>query len=160
MEEVYSDSLVREKVTPDVLRRLAYGITYSCFSGFALGETLGMVAGTIWELSFVSILIIANIISFVFGYVFSLFPLLALNISFKKAVFQALISDVISLVLFEIITRSIFFGIPGANSSPVTSLLYWQVFALAVVVSFAVALPINIFITERRNFIIQNKQII
>ncbi len=157
MEEEYSDSLIREPIKPDTLRRLAYGVTYSCFCGFALGETLGMVAGTIWELPFFMTLIIANSISLLFGFVFSLFPLLGLNIQFKKALSQALLSDIISLFIFESFSRFAFYTIPGASITPVTSILFWKVLLLASVASFVIALPINILMIQRKNFVTQKQ---
>lgn len=146
------DDLEVEKYSTEQLRKLAYSITYSCFGGFALGEATGLVAGTIWELALVRTILISNIVSFLFGFIFALFPLLRINISFGKAFSESLQTTFISFIVYEIVTRTLFYIIPGAMQANITSMLFWKVLGISVLVGFFLSLPINISRISQKEF--------
>jgi hypothetical protein len=123
--------------------RLAFSATVHCLTGCAIGETLGMVIGTglgwgEWET-----VALAVGLAFVFGYSFTIVPLLRSGLPFATVLPLALASDTISITVMEIVDNAIMLLIPGAMEAGLTNVLFWGSLAAALLTAGAVAFPVN-----------------
>ena len=109
------------------LNRLALAATAHCLAGCAIGEVLGL----------------AVTLAFVFGYAFTLQPLLAGAVPFRRALSLALASDTLSITVMEIVDNAVVLVIPGAMDAGLSSLLFWTSLALSLALAFVAAFPVN-----------------
>lgn len=78
------------------LNRLAFTATLHCLSGCAVGEVLGMVIGTALGWSALSTIGLAVGLAFLFGYAFTMIPLLRAGLAFGAVLKLALAADTVS----------------------------------------------------------------
>ena len=96
------------------LNRLAFSATLHCLTGCAIGEILGLVIATALGWGNAASIAIAVVLAFIFGYSFTLVPLLRGGIAFATAVGLALASDTLSIAVMEIVDNTIVLIWPGA----------------------------------------------
>ena len=92
---------------------------------------------------------LAIALAFLFGYSFTLVPLLRGGLALAAAVPIALAADTISIAIMEIVDNAIMLLIPGAMEAGLTSLLFWGSLAFALLVAGAVAYPVNRWLIAR-----------
>lgn len=131
------------------LNRLAFTATLHCLSGCAVGEVLGMIIGTALGWSALSTIAVAVGLAFVFGYAFTMVPLLRAGLAFGAAVKLALAADTVSIAIMEIVDNAIMLVIPGAMDAHLTSQLFWGALAVALVIAGAAAFPVNRWLISR-----------
>ena len=134
---------------PADLNRLAFSATVHCLTGCAIGEVLGMVIGTALGWGDWPTIALAVALAFLFGYSFTLVPLLRAGIVFGTAVGLALASDTISIAVMELVDNAIMLLIPGAMEAGLTNVLFWGSLAFALLVAGAVAYPVNRWLIAR-----------
>ena len=125
------------------LNALAFSATTHCFTGCAIGEVLGMVLGTALQWNNVTTIVISIVLAFIFGYAFTLGPLLTSGVEFRTAVGLALASDTVSITVMEIVDNAVVLLIPGAMNAGLSDVLFWGSLALSLVLAFIVAFPVN-----------------
>ena len=125
------------------LNRLAFSATLHCLTGCAIGEILGLVIATALGWGNAASIAIAVVLAFIFGYSFTLVPLLRGGIAVATAVGLALASDTLSIVVMEIVDNAILLFIPGAMDAGLDSLLFWGALASSLAVAFVVTVPVN-----------------
>jgi hypothetical protein len=86
---------------PSSLNRLAFTATVHCLSGCALGEVLGMVIGTALSWSSGATIAIAVVPAFLFGYLFTMVPLLRSGLRSRQAMRLALAADTASIAIMR-----------------------------------------------------------
>jgi hypothetical protein len=123
--------------------------TLHCLTGCAVGEVLGMVIGQALQLSDIVTIALAVTLAFMFGYLFSMMPLLRGGLSRKKALRVALAADTVSILSMEITDNLIMVVIPGAMSAGLTSMLFWGSLTFSLVVAFIVTVPVNYWLISR-----------
>src|SRR4051812_2125586 len=79
------------------LNTVAFWATVHCLSGCAVGEVLGMVLGTAFSLSNVAVIVLSTALAFVFGYSFTVVPVLKTGMAARAAAAIALASDTASI---------------------------------------------------------------
>jgi len=131
------------------LTRLAFTATLHCLSGCAVGEVLGMVVGTALGWTAVSTIVLAIGLAFVFGYAFTMVPLLRAGLAFGAVLKLALAADTASIAIMEIVDNAIMLVIPGAMDAHLTSPLFWASLAAALVIAGAAAFPVNRWLISR-----------
>lgn len=131
------------------LNRLAFTATLHCLSGCAVGEVLGMVIGTALGWSALSTIGLAVGLAFLFGYAFTMVPLLRAGLAFGAVLKLALAADTVSIALMEIVDNAIMLVIPGAMDAHLDSLLFWGSLGAALVVAGAAAFPVNRWLISR-----------
>lgn len=131
------------------LNRLAFTATLHCLSGCAVGEVLGMVVGTALGWTALSTIVLAVGLAFVFGYAFTMVPLLRAGLAFGAVLKLALAADTASIAIMEIVDNAIMLVIPGAMDAHLTSPLFWGSLAAALVIAGAVAFPVNRWLIAR-----------
>jgi hypothetical protein len=125
------------------LNRLAFTATVHCLSGCATGEVLGLVIGTALGWGTGPTIVLAVTLAFVFGYAFTMIPLLRAGLAFGAVLKLALAADTASILLMEIIDNGIMLVIPGAMDAGLQSPLFWGSLAVALLIAGAFAYPLN-----------------
>lgn len=131
------------------LNRLAFTATLHCLSGCAVGEVLGMVIGTALGWSALSTVGLAVGLAFVFGYAFTMAPLMRAGLAFGAVLKLALAADTASIAIMEIVDNAIMLVIPGAMDAPLDSPLFWGSLAAALLIAGAAAFPVNRWLIAR-----------
>lgn len=131
------------------LNRLAFAATAHCLSGCATGEILGLVIGTALNWTNAPTIVLAVVLAFVFGYAFTMVPLLRAGLAFGAVMKLALASDTASILIMEIVDNAIMLAIPDAMNAGLDSGLFWISLAVALLIAGAVAFPVNRWLISR-----------
>lgn len=131
------------------LNRLAFSATLHCLSGCAIGEVLGMVIGTALHWSNGATILAAVILAFIFGYAFTIVPLLRSHMGFVQATRLALAADTVSITIMEIVDNLVMLAIPGAMDAHIDSPMFWGSLAFALAVAGVAAYPVNRWLIAR-----------
>jgi hypothetical protein len=131
------------------LNRLAFSATAHCLTGCAIGEILGLVIATALGWGNAASIGIAVLLAFVFGYSFTLVPLLRAGVVVGTAIGLALASDTLSILVMEIVDNAIVLLWPGAMDAGLRDLLFWGSLAIALAIAFAAAFPVNRWLIAR-----------
>ncbi|MGH2451140.1 MAG: DUF4396 domain-containing protein [Candidatus Limnocylindria bacterium] len=131
------------------LNRLTLSATLHCLTGCAIGEVLGLVIGTALGWSDWPTIALAVGLAFLFGYSFTMVPLLRGGFALGAAVGLALAADTLSIAVMEIVDNAIILAVPGAMEAGLTSLLFWGSLAVALAVAFVAAFPVNRYLISR-----------
>lgn len=92
---------------------------------------------------------LAVVLAFIFGYSFTLVPLLRAGVVLATALGLALASDTISIAIMELVDNAIILIWPGAMDAGLADLLFWGSLAIALAIAFAVAFPVNRWLISR-----------
>jgi hypothetical protein len=125
------------------LNRLAFSATAHCLTGCAIGEILGLVLATTFGWANALSIAVATALAFLFGYSFTLVPLLRAGIAVGAAIGLALASDTLSIVVMEIVDNAVILVWPGAMDAGLRDLLFWASLAISLVIAFVAAFPVN-----------------
>lgn len=125
------------------LNRLALSATVHCFTGCAIGEVLGLALATALGWSALASIVVAVVLAFVFGYGFTLIPLLRSGLTLSAAVPLALAADTFSIAVMEVVDNAIMLVIPGAMAAGLTDPLFWGSLIVSLIVAFVAAYPVN-----------------
>jgi hypothetical protein len=142
MEQHHNHPLTAHVPSPS-LNRLALTATTHCLTGCAIGEVLGMVIGTAANWHNAATVAVSTILAFIFGYAFTLGPLLKNGVELRTALGLALASDTLSIAVMEIVDNAVILFIPGALNAGLSSELFWTSLALSLLLAFVAAFPVN-----------------
>ena len=131
------------------LNRLAFSATGHCLTGCAIGEVLGLVIASILGWGNVASIALAVVLAFFFGYSFTMLPLLRSGVALTSALPIAFAADTLSITIMEIVDNVIVLVIPGAMDAGPLTLLFWGSLAVALVVAFVAAFPVNWYLISR-----------
>jgi hypothetical protein len=131
------------------LNRIALRATAHCLAGCAIGEVLGMVIGTALGWGNIPTIALAVGLAFVFGYSFTLVPLLRAGLAVGTALGIALAADTVSITVMEIVDNAIILAVPGAMEAGLGDWLFWGTLAFALAVAFFAAFPVNRWLISR-----------
>jgi copper chaperone CopZ len=125
------------------LTSLAFSATAHCLTGCAIGEVLGMVAGTYLGLSNTTTVAISVTLAFLFGYLLTIRPLLKNGVALRPALALAFASDTLSIATMEVVDNAVMVTIPGAMDAGLGTVLFWGSLAFSLVLAFVAAVPVN-----------------
>jgi hypothetical protein len=131
------------------LNNLTMSATLHCLTGCGIGEVLGLVIATAAGWSNASAITLAVVLAFLFGYAFSLRPLLQGGMDMIQAAKLALAADTVSITVMEIVDNAIVLAIPGAMSAGLGEPLFWGSLAVSLVGAFVAAYPVNRWLIQR-----------
>ena len=131
------------------LNRVALSATVHCLTGCAIGEVLGMVIGTALGWGNAATIALAVVLAFLFGYSFTMAPLLRTGMALGAVVKVALAADTISITIMEVVDNAIMLVIPGAMDAGLDSLLFWGSLAVALLIAGVAAFPVNRWLIAR-----------
>ncbi|MGH3344129.1 MAG: DUF4396 domain-containing protein [Carbonactinosporaceae bacterium] len=125
------------------LTRQAASATLHCLTGCAIGEVLGLAIATAVGLGDAASIALAVVLAFMFGYSFTLGPVLRAGLGMRSAVGVALAADTVSIAVMEFVDNAALLVIPGAMDAGLGDALFWGSLAVALALAFVVALPVN-----------------
>jgi hypothetical protein len=131
------------------LNRLAASATTHCLTGCAIGEVLGLALATALDWGNVASIALAIVLAFIFGYSFTMVPLLRTGIALGAAVGLALAADTFSIGVMELVDNAIVLVIPGAMEAGLADALFWGSLAFALAVAWVAAFPVNRWLIAR-----------
>jgi hypothetical protein len=131
------------------LNKAAASATLHCLTGCAVGEVSGMIISTALGWTAGPSIALAILLAFIFGYSFSMRPLLANRLGFKQAVRVALAADTVSIAVMEISDNAFILAVPGAIHAGLTTGLFWSSLLVSLAVAFAAAYPLNRYLIAR-----------
>lgn len=129
-------------------RSMAIMATRHCLIGCGIGEVLGMVLGTAFNLHNATTVVLAIVLAFIFGYSFTFFPLVK-SVGRRKAATTAFAADTVSITSMEIIDNLTVIVIPGALNATLSQSLFWISLGLSLVIAFFVTVPVNYWLISR-----------
>ncbi|HSX45933.1 MAG TPA: DUF4396 domain-containing protein [Candidatus Saccharimonadia bacterium] len=129
--------------------KLAVRATLHCLSGCATGEIIGTVIGSGLNWSNLATELLTIPLAFLFGYGFTMRPLIRNGLGVKQSTRLALASDTLSIVTMEIVDTLIILLIPGALAAGPSTFLFWWSLALALAIAFVIAVPVNRYLLMR-----------
>jgi hypothetical protein len=138
-----------ERPTGAALTRLAVTATLHCLTGCAIGEILGMVIGTALGWGNGPTIVLAIALAFVFGYSFTIGPVMRSGLPLRAAVPVALAADTVSITVMEIVDNGVVLLVPGAMDAGLDTALFWGSLAAALAVAFVVTVPVNRWLIGR-----------
>jgi hypothetical protein len=125
------------------LNRLAVSATAHCLTGCAIGEILGLAIGTTLGWGNGATIVLAVALAFLFGYSFTIVPVLRSGLALGAAIGVALAADTVSITVMEIVDNAIMLVIPGTMDAGLNTWLFWGALAVALAIAFVVAVPVN-----------------
>jgi uncharacterized protein DUF4396 len=132
-----------------VFDRIAFDATRHCLTGCAIGEVLGLVAGSALGLTTFTTVVISIALAFVFGYSLTFVPLLRGGMALGAAAGITFVADTISITVMEIVDNAVILLIPGAMDAGLESTLFWGSLAVSLVLAFIAAYPVNVWLIRR-----------
>lgn len=133
----------------DPLTKTAISATLHCLTGCAIGEVLGMMIGTHFQLGEWPTVALSVSLAFFFGYLLTFLPVKRSGMSFKAAIKTTLAADTVSITSMEIIDNAIMLIIPGAMMAGLASGLFWGSLFVALLIAFIVTVPVNRWLIAR-----------
>jgi len=118
-------------------------------TGCAIGEVLGFVIGTSLGWGNLATIAIAVGLAYVFGYSFTLAPLLRGGLALGTALGLAFAADTLSITVMEIVDNAVVLVIPGAMDATLGDPLFWASLAFALAVAWVAAFPVNRWLIAR-----------
>jgi Domain of unknown function (DUF4396) len=134
---------------PGSLTRSAVQATLHCLTGCAIGEVLGMVLATALGWGNAASIAISVALAFLFGYAFTIQPVLRAGVRLRRAVGVTLASDTVSISTMEIVDNAFILLVPGALAAELSDGLFWWSLALSLVIAFVVTVPVNRWLISR-----------
>lgn len=131
------------------INRLAFSATAHCLTGCAIGEVLGLALGTLLGWGNLATIVLAVALAFFFGYSMTAVPLIKSGLALSVVAPIAFAADTFSIVVMEIVDNAIILLVPGAMEAGLDELLFWASLALALVIAFAAAFPVNRWLIRR-----------
>jgi Domain of unknown function (DUF4396) len=83
------------------------------------------------------------VLAFLFGYSFTVVPLLRSGLALAAVVPIALAADTFSITVMEIVDNAIILVVPGAMEASLGDALFWGSLAFALAVAWVAAFPVN-----------------
>lgn len=131
------------------LTRMAFFATLHCLMGCAVGEVLGLVIGTALGWGNVATIALAVTLAFLFGYAFSVVPLVRRGMALRDAARLALAADTVSIAIMEVVDNAVMWVVPGAMDARLDQLLFWGAMAFSLFVALLAAWPVNRWLLAR-----------
>lgn len=135
------------------IRRATWGMarsaTLHCLLGCGIGEVLGVVIGTVAGWHGAATVALAIVLAFIFGYALTMRSLMRAGLSVAVALKLALAADTLSIATMELVDNGVIVFVPGAMDASIGSVLFWATLALALVVAFFAAWPVNYYLLRR-----------
>jgi len=134
---------------PQSTSRLAAQATTHCLTGCAIGEILGVVIATALGLAIVPGLVLAITLAFVFGYAFTVIPLVRNGMAARRAVSTALVADTASIVTMEAVDNGFALAVPGAMEAGIGDPLFWGALVLGLTIAWPITFLVNRWLIGR-----------
>jgi len=129
--------------------RMALSATLHCLLGCAVGEIIGVTIGTHAGWQPHQTVLLAAVLSFTSGYLFSTWPLVRAKVPFWKALRLVFAADTLSILAMTLADNILILLIPGAMDKNLANPVYWVSRVLSLTAAFLVAFPVNRYLLRR-----------
>ena len=102
-----------------------------------------MAIGTALDWGNFETIVLAILLAFLFGYSFTVVPLLRSGLAIAAVLPIALAADTFSITIMEIVDNAIILVIPGAMEAGLDEGLFWGSLAFALALAWVAAFPVN-----------------
>ena len=92
---------------------------------------------------------IAVLLAFVFGYSFTIGPLLRAGVPIGRALALAFVSDTASITVVEIVDNAFILIVPGAMAAGLGDSKFWWSLGVGLAIAFVFAFPLNRWLIAR-----------
>lgn len=117
--------------------------------GCGIGDTAGIIIGTVLSWSVFPTMVLAVILGFIGGYSLTMIPLLRSGLGVKNATKITVVSETASIVVMEAAENGTTFLIPGLLTASFLVPLFWFGLVIAVIAGFIAAYPVNYFMISK-----------
>jgi hypothetical protein len=131
------------------LNRTALSATAHCLAGCAIGEVLGMVVATAFDLGNALSILVAVVLAFTFGYSLTMLPLLRSGLPLATVLPLGLASDTLSIGTMEVADNAFILVVPGALDAGLGDALFWWSLGVSLIIAFLAAFPVNRYLIAR-----------
>lgn len=131
------------------MKKMAAQATIHCLIGCLIGEMVGITIGTHAGFSVHGTILLAFILSFMSGYLFSTRPLVKRGMRFWPALKLVFAADTLSILAMTITDNIVMATVPGAMEKDLTNPVYWYSRAVSITAAFIVAFPVNYWLLKR-----------
>jgi Domain of unknown function (DUF4396) len=131
------------------LNSSAFSATVHCLTGCAIGEVLGLAIATALGWGDLPSIALAVALAFVFGYAFTLAPVLRAGVPLRRALALAFASDTASIAVMETVDNGFILLVPGAMEAGLGEALFWWSLAVGLALAFVFAFPLNRWLIAR-----------
>lgn len=131
------------------LNKAAASATLHCLTGCAIGEVLGMVISTTLSWTSAPSLAVSVVLAFIFGYSFSIRPLLKHGLNLRKSLKVAFAADTASISVMELTDNTFILAVPGAINANLDTRLFWLSLLTSLAVAFLAAYPLNRYLISK-----------
>ncbi|SEB53176.1 protein of unknown function [Nocardioides exalbidus] len=128
---------------------MAVSATLHCLTGCAIGEIVGLIAGTALGLGNASTVVVSFALAFVFGYSLSTLPVLRAGLAVGAALSVVLAADTLSILTMEVVDNLVVVAVPGAMDAGLVNPTFWWSMMLSLTVAFFAAWPVNRWLLAR-----------
>ena len=111
------------------------------------GEPIGLATALDW--GNVASIALAVALAFLFGYLFTLRPLVTGGVPFRRAARVALAADTVSIAVMEIVDNGFILLVPGAMEAGLGDFLFWWSLGIGLFIAFWAAFPVNRWLIAR-----------
>jgi hypothetical protein len=129
--------------------KMAVTATLHCLTGCAIGEVVGLIAGSAWGWSNGLTVAVSVVLAFVFGYTLTAWPLVRMGLSLARVAAVALAVDTVSIAVMEMSDNTVMVLVPGAMNAGLNEWLFWLSMALSLLIGFVLAVPVNAYLLSR-----------
>lgn len=123
--------------------------TLHCLTGCAIGEVLGMILSTAFNLSNFTTILISIVLAFALGYTLTMRGVLKAKVKLGTAFKVSLAADTISIAVMELVDNTVVAAIPGALNAQLNDWLFWASLALSLFLALIAATPVNRLLIQR-----------
>jgi len=117
--------------------------------GCGIGDTTGIIIGTILSWSVFPTMVLAIILGFIGGYSLTMIPLLRSGMGVKNATKITVVSETASIIVMEAAENGTAFLIPGLLTASLFVPMFWFGLIIAVIAGFIAAYPVNYFMISK-----------
>jgi len=128
---------------------LAASATLHCLIGCVTGELIGVTIGTHIDAGVSNTVLLASVLSFISGYIFSTIPVVRSGITLWPAFRLVFLADTVSILTMTAADNICMMVIPGAFDKDLTHPVYWLSRVIAVTVAFLAAWPVNYYLLSK-----------
>ena len=129
--------------------RGAVSVTLHCLTGCAIGELTGLAIGVGLGWNPNTTITLAVVLSFFSGFALTLIPMMRRGFGFADSFRTVWLGEVISISVMEAVMNLVDYQMGGMRGVSLTSPMYWEAFAQALVAGFLAALPVNAWMLNR-----------
>ncbi|RLM63204.1 DUF4396 domain-containing protein [Halorubrum sp. Atlit-8R] len=138
----------RSQISRDSLWRRGFRSVCHCYSGCGAGEVTGVVVALgLLALDHLAVAAVTFGFAYVFGYALTVGPLVQEGVSFRRAVWDAFLSETPSITVMEVVAIGTDLWLAG--DAGLTDVLFWSALTVSLSLGLVAAYPVNVLLISR-----------